>query len=366
MHVRWRQQRAHKNKVLSGVEERVECVSVGRKWIVHCTLLKFNREQLDASRLISERLGVDVNAVSYAGIKDKRALTLQRCTIAIQSNDKHVLRALGLPTPPAGPPPDGGNGQDASLLSAVYGQLMTVSNQELLNYTASMTTNASDEDWVFPGTNGIAIGNVSFRQDGILRAGDLWGNAFTLRVRQLEGSGAHTSSTTLREVLTQRLSDAAVAGVPNFFGSQRMGEVYRTPGTDRSDREPIGPVIGRFLVLGDYRAAVFAIVMGRREKTGCDFAMVVRAWRNYDRGETFPVDGVGSVEAEPIAATEDILDDALAAEMLSTEEDLECADHGVIDDRDDSPLATARRKFLAGCPLRDVIQSFPAKHIRER
>ena len=196
-------------------------VAGNEKWLVLCTMLKYNREQLDASRLLSERLGVDMNAVSYAGIKDKRALTVQRCSIAFQTSDKHLLRALGVKC---------SSDDDASLrvLSAVYSQLSSLSNPALLAAAADVCGSVEVRAWQCADTNGIAVGNISFQQDGQLRPGDLWGNAFTICVRHaLASPDASASESQIHQVLADRLAAAEAGGVPNFFGSQRMGEVYR-------------------------------------------------------------------------------------------------------------------------------------------
>ena len=157
-----------------------------------------------------------------------------------------------------------------------------------------------------------------------------------------------------------------------------------------SCREPIGPVIGRSLLLGDYCAAAYAILMGRsaeQEQGGRSVIDYLEGTTNGDRFDGGGEEGGGERGDTAIGG-------GCGREVLDVELDEEgegddtshCGayrDHCVwlaacllLHDymylvlctaaEDDSPLAQARGMFLTGCSLRDVLRHFPSRHVRER
>ena len=123
-----------------------------------------------------------------------------------------------------------------------------------------------------------------FIASGPLRIGGLWGNSFKIRIRNIAKYGSYFSSEASREIvssLKRRFENIINSGFPNFFGSQRMG--YQDPQTLDStvnntanpcirnliEHErgitPLGPIIGKFLLLGKYQQALNAIILGSAE-----------------------------------------------------------------------------------------------------
>lgn len=170
----------------------------GQGEFLHFTLFKENRDTLEATNLISRMLALKARAVHFAGTKDRRAATVQRCSVK--------LRAAG--------------------------QL------ERLN----------------PRLYGVKTGDYEFRPDAI-KLGQLRGNEFTIVVRdcRLPGGGEGDSVAQRAERLRAGV-EATLAGIHekgwlNYFGHQRFGS-YAT-GTNR---------IGMLIFSGRLEEAVDALL----------------------------------------------------------------------------------------------------------
>lgn len=146
----------------------------------HFTLQKKNWETMRAVKEVASRLRVSQRRLSFAGTKDKRAVTTQRVSS------------------------------------------YNVSVEELGN------VHIKD----------IILKDFQYADDSI-GLGDLWGNRFTVTVRDiaLDESGVR-----------QRVESAAAelaAGFPNFFGVQRFGEL-----------RPITHLVGLEILRGNFEGAV--------------------------------------------------------------------------------------------------------------
>jgi len=96
-----------------------------------------------------------------------------------------------------------------------------------------------------------------------LRRGDLTGNAFTIRIRDLHAD---------RVDLTQRLQQLRELGVPNYFGEQRFGRDGANVERARAwiSRRPRAPVsaFDKGLHLSTARALLFNAVLAERVNDG--------------------------------------------------------------------------------------------------
>lgn len=82
-----------------------------------------------------------------------------------------------------------------------------------------------------------------------LRIGDLLGNRFTIRIREIEPGRAEAALRTVAAEL------GAVGGFPNYFGIQRFGVV-----------RPITHTVGELLVRGEYEQAVWTYIANPMEE----------------------------------------------------------------------------------------------------
>ena len=143
----------------------------------------------------------------------------------------------------------------------------------------------------------------SARHQRKLRRGDLSGNRFRIRIRELSGD---------RAVLQERCA-LVRAGVPNYFGEQRFGRDGANVGRARSwvcsRRRPAISAFQKGLHLSTARALLFNAVLARRVEGGCWNASIdgdVTA----DALPTGPLWGRGRAQATGAARTIEV--DALA------------------------------------------------------
>jgi len=121
--------------------------------------------------------GVKKRAVSYAGLKDRHAVTSQWFSVQLP----------GLPTP------------DWTDFESVF------------NSRVLAGTDADENIQVLQ----------CFRHNKKLQRGALKSNAFKITLRELSNTNVETF-----ELLKQRCEEISVSGVPNYFGLQRFGRNY--------------------------------------------------------------------------------------------------------------------------------------------
>lgn len=124
-----------------------------------------------------------------------------------------------------------------------------------------------------------------------------------------ENHATQENPVSLPTLLENSLNHILKYGFPNYFGRQRMGVLHENLKSDFSDDYmPIGPTIGKLLLLQQYKQVVDAIILGEMyvdaSKSGCDL--------------------------------------------------------------DSSQANNARRMYLAGSPLQLVLSLFPTASVRER
>lgn len=104
----------------------------------------------------------------------------------------------------------------------------------------------------------------SARHQRKLRRGDLAGNRFRIRIRELSGD---------RGALAERIALVAAAGVPNYFGEQRFGHdganVARARSWVCSRPRASVSAFEKGLHLSTARALLFNAVLARRVDGGC-------------------------------------------------------------------------------------------------
>ena len=186
-----------------------------------CLLIRKRQENTDAvARLLAQHAAVPQRNVSYAGLKDRHALTEQWFSVHLPGKRE----------------PDW---------------------SELESATITLIRH--------------------LRHSRKLRRGALKGNAFRIRLRQVEGD---------RPVLEQRLEQVAAAGVPNYFGEQRFG---RGGSNLRTADRLFSHLAGRLsrhqrgLALSAARSFLFNQVLDHRVRE--------QTWNRAIPGEALQLDG---------------------------------------------------------------------------
>ncbi len=156
----------------------------------HFNLVKFNKDTILAVREIAQALGRNPADFSYAGIKDNRAITVQR--VACVGNIGAPLKKLQI--------------------------------------------------------KNIEINDVYFSNRSI-QVGELWGNNFSIVVRQIDRSLSET-----KEITEQCIQQVYARGFPNYYGIQRFG-MHR----------PNSQEVGKHVLLGKFEAAVRVMLYERFE-----------------------------------------------------------------------------------------------------
>lgn len=218
---------------------------------IHFTLYKRNIESLTALQHIARALGASPADIQVAGTKDKRATTYQRCSVNV-----NAVKAV--------------SGSCIAALAA-----------------AELLTEAFPLAGLNDSNTKIATGNISFLPTP-LRLGQLWGNKFTIRLKdfsceELEtGESAELPFSSLEKLVSERAVTMREQGFPNYFGSQRIGNnkcnfsIYkRDPSSesgtaspdgvllaDISSSLPQGPMIGKLLMMGRYEEAGRVLIAG--------------------------------------------------------------------------------------------------------
>ena len=197
-------------------------------------LQKRNLEQFAASRRIAQALGVSVSNVSFAGIKDKRAVTTQWASVAIHPQHRRQSVSQDVDSDEdneTGPPP--GTTDPTPLSVEITDAASTTSPPSLQEVLEALQpfhcTDSTDSRHTDPHSH-LAVSNVHVR-DRPIGSGELKGNRFRITLRQLQcGSGPHPSSASSpHSLLVERLEKVKARGFPNFYGSQRMGIAVSLP-----------------------------------------------------------------------------------------------------------------------------------------
>lgn len=182
----------NKNK---GSKLRVDCPGSGE--FLHFTLFKENRDTMEAVSLISRMLALKSRSINFAGTKDRRAATVQRCSVRQRT--------------------------------------------------------ATDLARLNPKLYGMKTGDYMYSHDAI-RLGQLKGNEFTIVVKDCHFSQDQEKSVserveTLQSSLQGTLDSMYKNGWINYFGHQRFGS-YAT-GTNK---------IGMMIMGGKLEEAVNALL----------------------------------------------------------------------------------------------------------
>ncbi|SPO04494.1 related to pseudouridine synthase TruD/Pus7 [Cephalotrichum gorgonifer] len=179
----------------AAARRRIDCTGEGE--FLHFTLFKENRDTLEAVNLISRLLSLRARSVHFAGTKDRRAATVQRCSVRLRT-------ASDL----------------AKLNSKLYG---------------------------------VKTGDYEYKHEAI-RLGQLRGNEFTIVAKDCRLPGDADLTVPQRVQKLQDSLDAVMkqmnaSGWINYFGHQRFGS-YAT-GTNK---------IGMLILSGKLEEAVNALL----------------------------------------------------------------------------------------------------------
>ena len=214
------------------VEENIDIEFSGEG--EHCWLYIKKREcNTDwVAQQLAKYCNVKKLAVSYAGLKDRHAVTSQWFSVQLP----------GKPTP------------------------------DWAEFESSFSASGSDEN--------IQV-LQSFRHNRKLQRGVLKSNTFNITLRELNDSSDKTF-----ELLTRRCEEIAHSGVPNYFGSQRFGRNYNN--LDQAEKlfsKPRYKITKhkRSLYLSAARSWLFNCILSERVKQG--------VWDKRLPGDVFMLDG---------------------------------------------------------------------------
>jgi len=220
----------------------------------------------DFAGALSDRLGISRERVSWAGTKDKHAVTTQ--LFSVRDVDPSALRAIAGADPDAGSKPNAGSedhhgdGDDDSAHSA-------------------------GDDRQPGGLDGAEI-EVLGRAGRAIEFGDLAGNRFRIVVR--DAAAPERLSSIVDELATWAGAERPLdrsrreVAVPNYFGQQRFGS-----------RRPITHEVGLAVLRGEWRTAVRTYVADAFETEPSETrAARERAGDAFDDG-----DWSGALEALP-------------------------------------------------------------------
>lgn len=144
-----------------------------------------------------------------------------------------------------------------------------------------------DTDWSQCAIDGVRVLSVQ-RHARKIQRGALRGNAFVLRIRDVQGDAS---------IAQQRVAAIAADGVPNYFGEQRFGRdggnvekalaMFAGQRVDRAERS---------MLLSAARSELFNLVLANRVLGG--------QWHRACDGDVFQLEGRGSIFGpEPITDT---------------------------------------------------------------
>ena len=169
------------------------------------------------------------SGINYAGMKDKRGITTQFCSVYRVEKD-HLLAV----------------------------------NKEITNSSGGGNTTLN-------GSNIIRLGNFQYVAEEV-RLGALAGNRFDVVLRNIDiGEDSADSNCSRKQQIQQKLEAAGMAlkahGFINYFGMQRFGKYYDTH------------LVGIAIMKGDFEGAIEIIM---REKTG-EYPRIAEARRLWAR-----------------------------------------------------------------------------------
>lgn len=201
---------------------------------------------------ISEVTGVPVRQISFAGLKDKYALTSQWLSLHSPGKDPAGLDRIG---------------------------------EHIEN-------------------NAIQV-LACTRNHKKLRRGTHAGNRFTLNLRSLRTLDPVGDMSAALSDLSCRLESIAAQGVPNYFGEQRFGydnlrrALQPAEGSQRRVKRQ-----QRGMQMSAVRSALFNLVLARRVQD--------QTWNHWLAGDVMNLDGTGSVFADDQEADKALLQDRVA------------------------------------------------------
>jgi hypothetical protein len=194
------------------------------------TLMKRDMEHLHTLQELAKTLGVPMGDLSVAGVKDKHAVTYQRCVLTLRDDPMATKTSTS----------------DASLLAVdtlrekAKGVLATLLS---LSPHAARARSLLEKKSPYFTVSDISVANKP------IQIGQLFGNRFRIRIRRLTtravpsiiddsiGGGSASGGADVDVVSSLRESAQLVSnyGFPNFFGSQRMGSATSEAETEAID-----------------------------------------------------------------------------------------------------------------------------------
>jgi tRNA(Glu) U13 pseudouridine synthase TruD len=268
----------------------IQAASEEQVWLilprfVEFTLVKNDVEHSEAVRIISEALqdlpvhgilrqGVDLSyvssiirgvkrAIAVCGTKDRRGVTVQRCSVEVLPKWASRVAAEGRMDVAA--PLQGKGAVLSAILQAAAMKLLQINR-------------ASDRVDTFPEPRRIRVGDIRFTH-ATLEMGAHWGNHFEIVLRNASPVCVEPGSRCLMCYFQRdRIPQVQAAGFPNYFGGQRFG--YLTAGSEDADDDvtdasarsfnldpgadymPIGPFVGKCLLQRRFADAFHTVIMG--------------------------------------------------------------------------------------------------------
>jgi tRNA pseudouridine13 synthase len=222
------------------------------------------------ARELARAAGCRPHDVGYAGLKDRRAVTIQWFTVPLPRRSRAAREETGAATRHEGA------AHENSAVGAVPAGTNAVSDLATLRGTDFEVLEAHAHARKLP-------------------RGALAGNRFTIRIRDVDAPEA---------VLAERLEAISRTGVPNYFGPQRFGRGGANLGKITRDIDAIHPR-ERSYILSAARSLIFNAVLAERVAEGSWYRLESGDVANVDaRGSVFPVEAVDETLRERAARLE--------------------------------------------------------------